>query len=59
MAQVEVSGHVTGVDVLHQGELAPFLETENLIIMREDKQGLDCRMVRHFKPSCINVYKEF
>ena len=38
VAQVEVGGHVAGVDVLHQRVLTAFFEAKNLIIIRQNKE---------------------
>ena len=38
MAEAEIGGHVASVDVLHQGVLTPFLEAENLVIIRQNQQ---------------------
>ena len=58
MSQVEVGGHIAGVDVLHQGELATFLQAENLIIVGESEEGLDCGVVRHLKPARVNIQQK-
>ena len=58
MAEVEVGGHVVGVDVLHEGVFTSLFETKHLIVVREREERLHCPVVRHIEPPGVDVHKE-